>query len=147
MTHHKLLLDASHAGTPLGVLVSPDKQLDQTRNSSLLPQSAVVGWAKSQVANETNCGLNREKYKNNLYASFIQNYAAGLEVCKFSEPKSANDLDQWPVRWRVEKFDHHRQAIMKAHSILGHLSILVAGGQVAQGTDCWLCDVLSVTSP
>lgn len=36
---------------------------------------------------------------------------------------------------------------MKAHSILGHLSILVAGGQVTQGTDCWLCDVLSVASP
>lgn len=36
---------------------------------------------------------------------------------------------------------------MKAHSILGHLSILVAGGQVTQGTDCWLCDVLSVAGP
>ncbi len=36
---------------------------------------------------------------------------------------------------------------MKAHSILGHLSILVAGGQVTQGTDCRLCDVLSVASP
>lgn len=36
---------------------------------------------------------------------------------------------------------------MKTHSILGHLSILVAGGQVTQGTDCWLCYVLSVTSP
>lgn len=35
---------------------------------------------------------------------------------------------------------------MKAHSILGHLSILVAGGQVTQSTDCWLCDVLSVAS-
>lgn len=36
---------------------------------------------------------------------------------------------------------------MKAHSVLGHLSILVAGGQVAQGTDGWLCDVFSVAGP
>lgn len=36
---------------------------------------------------------------------------------------------------------------MKAHSILGHLSILVAGRQVTQGADCWLCDVLSVAGP
>lgn len=45
VTHHKLLLVASHAGAPLGVLVGPDEQLDQTGNGSLLPQSTVVGWA------------------------------------------------------------------------------------------------------
>lgn len=35
---------------------------------------------------------------------------------------------------------------MKAHSILGHLSILVAGSQMTQSTDGRLCDVLSVAS-
>lgn len=50
VTHHKLLLIASHAGAPLGVLVSPDKQLHQSGDGSLFPQSTVVGWTKSQVA-------------------------------------------------------------------------------------------------
>ncbi len=62
ITHHKLLLVASHACAPLGVLVSPDEQLDQSRNSSLLPQSTVVGWAESQVADQTNCGLDEGKF-------------------------------------------------------------------------------------
>lgn len=57
VTYHKLLLVASHAGAPLGVLVSPDEQLDQSWDGSLLPQSTVVGWAKSQVTDQTNCGL------------------------------------------------------------------------------------------
>lgn len=61
VTHHKLLLVASHAGAPLGVLVSPDEQLDQSGDGSLLPQSTVVGWTKSQVADQTNRGLDRGK--------------------------------------------------------------------------------------
>lgn len=36
---------------------------------------------------------------------------------------------------------------MKAHGVLCHLRILVAGGEVAQGTDGGLCDVLSVSRP
>lgn len=69
ITHHKLLLVSSHTGAPLGVLVSPDKQLNQSRDRSLLPQSAVIGWAKSQVANQTNCGLNMGKM-----ASFLERF-------------------------------------------------------------------------
>lgn len=60
VTYHKLLLVASHAGAPLGILVSSDEQLDQPGDGALLPQSAVVGWTESQVADKTNCGLNRE---------------------------------------------------------------------------------------
>lgn len=60
VTHHKLLLVASHAGAPLGILVSPDEQLDQPGDGALLPQSAVVGWTESQVADKTNCGLDEE---------------------------------------------------------------------------------------
>lgn len=60
VTHHKLLLVASHAGAPLGILVSSDEQLDQPGDSALLPQSTVVGWTKSQVADKTHRGLNRE---------------------------------------------------------------------------------------
>lgn len=60
VTHHKLLLVASHAGTPLGVLVGPDEQLDQTGDGPLFPQSAVIGWTQSQVADEAHCGLERE---------------------------------------------------------------------------------------
>lgn len=62
VTHHKLLLVASHAGAPLGVLVSPDQQLHQSGDGSLLPQSAMIGWAKSQVADQTNCGLDRGEF-------------------------------------------------------------------------------------
>lgn len=57
VTHHKLLLVASHAGAPLGVLVSSDEQLHQPGDGALLPQGAVVGWTKSQVADETDGGL------------------------------------------------------------------------------------------
>lgn len=60
VTHHKLLLVASHAGAPLGVLVSSDEQLDQPGDGALLPQSAVVGRTQSQVADQTNCGLDGE---------------------------------------------------------------------------------------
>lgn len=60
VTHHKLLLVASHAGAPLGILVSSDEQLDQPGDGALLPQSAVVGWTKSQVADETHRGLDRD---------------------------------------------------------------------------------------
>lgn len=60
VTHHKLLLVASHAGAPLGILVSSDKQLDQPGDGALLPQSAVIGWTKSQVADKTHRGLDRE---------------------------------------------------------------------------------------
>lgn len=36
---------------------------------------------------------------------------------------------------------------MKTHSILGHLGVLMARGQVTQGTDGGLCDVFSVAGP
>lgn len=62
VTHHKLLLIASHTGAPLGVLVSPDEQLDQSGDGALLTQSTVVGWTKSQVADETDCGLELVKH-------------------------------------------------------------------------------------
>lgn len=67
VSHHKLLLVASHAGAPLGVLVSPDKQLDQARDGSLLPQSTVVGWAKSQVPDQAHRGLDSGKF--NIFRS------------------------------------------------------------------------------
>lgn len=60
VTHHKLLLVASHAGAPLGVLVSPDQQLDQAGNGALLTQSTVVGRAEGQIADETDGGLEWE---------------------------------------------------------------------------------------
>ena len=66
VNYHKLLLVASHAGAPLGVLVSPDKQLDQAGDGSLFPQSTVVGWAKSQVPDQTNCGLDQGKIKYSM---------------------------------------------------------------------------------
>lgn len=36
---------------------------------------------------------------------------------------------------------------MEAHGILGHLGVLVAGGQVTQGADGGLGDVFSVAGP
>lgn len=45
----------------------------------------------------------------------------------------------------MQQLDHHRQAVVKPHSILGHLSILVAAGEVAQGADGRLSDVLAVS--
>ena len=54
-------------------------------------------------------------------------------------------LDEWPVGRRVQQLDHHRQAVVEAHCILGHLGVLVAGGQVTQSADGRLGDVFPVT--
>ena len=53
-------------------------------------------------------------------------------------------LDEWPVGRRVQQLDHHRQAVVEAHCILGHLGVLVPGGQVTQGADGGLRDVFPV---
>lgn len=45
---------------------------------------------------------------------------------------------------RVQQFHHHREAVVKTHSILGHLGILVARRQMTQSADGGLGDVLSV---
>ena len=44
----------------------------------------------------------------------------------------------------MQQLDHNGQAVVQAHGILGHLGVLVAGGQVTEGTDRRLCDVLPV---
>lgn len=44
----------------------------------------------------------------------------------------------------MQQFDHHREAVVKTHSILGHLGILVARRQMAQSADGGLGDVLPV---
>ena len=44
----------------------------------------------------------------------------------------------------MQQLDHHRQAVVEAHCILGHLGVLVTGGQMTQGADGWLCDVFTV---
>jgi len=106
ITHHKLLLVASHTGAPLGVLVSPDEQLDQAGNGSLLPQSTVVGWAKRQVADQTNCSLDMGEISNLVeligiksrhsmmsgYEMFIQQNVLG-KMCRCGGIEMANDLD------------------------------------------------------
>ena len=45
-----------------------------------------------------------------------------------------HSLDEWPATGWVEQLDQHRKAIVQPHSILGHLSFLVATGQVTQRT-------------
>lgn len=47
----------------------------------------------------------------------------------------------------MQQLHHHRETIVEAHGILGHLGVLVAGGQVTQGADGGLGDVFSVASP
>lgn len=86
VTHHKLLLIASHTGAPLGVLVSPDEQLDQSGDGALLTQSTVVGWTKSQVADETDCGLELEKH------------CSWLETSQFDKKKKKEML--WLNVWK-----------------------------------------------
>lgn len=44
----------------------------------------------------------------------------------------------------MQQLDHHRQAVVQPHGILGHLCILVAGGEVSEGTHGRLCDVFSI---
>lgn len=54
-------------------------------------------------------------------------------------------LDQWPLVWLVEQFHNGRDSIVEAHRVLGHLSLGVTAGKVAQGTDSGLCDVIFVS--
>lgn len=51
------------------------------------------------------------------------------------------------MRRGVQQLNHHGETVVETNGILGHLGILVARGQVAQGTDSRLSDVFSVTSP
>ena len=44
----------------------------------------------------------------------------------------------------MQQLDHHRQAVVEAHCILGHLGVLVTGGQVTQSADGRLRDVFPV---
>lgn len=60
-TNHKLLLCAAHRSASLGVLVCPHQQLDQSGNRTLLAQRCVIGWAKCQIADQTNSGLKKSK--------------------------------------------------------------------------------------
>lgn len=87
VTHHKLLLVASHAGAPLGVLVSSDKQLDQPGDGALLPQSAVVGRTQSQVADQTNCGLDEE-------GRFGLEHCLSITLCKAQPRKKEENIDK-----------------------------------------------------
>lgn len=84
VTHHKLLLVASHAGAPLGVLVSPDQQLDQAGNGALLTQSTVVGRAEGQVADETDGGLEWEENQSQPVSKKKTNSVVGKrdELCR-----------------------------------------------------------------
>lgn len=44
-------------------------------------------------------------------------------------------LNQWPLVGLVEQLDDGRDAIVETHGVLGHLSLRVAAGEVAQGAD------------
>lgn len=67
-------------------------------------------------------------------------------ILSLSSPTGSQYLDQWPLVGLVEQLDNGRDAIVEAHGVLGHLSLRVAAGEVAQGTHGRLCDVVLVTS-
>ena len=48
--------------------------------------------------------------------------------------QSNDGFDERPPAGRVEQLHKHGQSVVKAHSILGHLCLWVATGEMAQGT-------------
>ena len=61
-------------------------------------------------------------------------------------PDETDDgLDQRPPRRGVHQPDDGREAALEPHGVLGHLALLVAGGEVAQGAHGRLGDLLTVT--
>ncbi|KAF3845674.1 hypothetical protein F7725_002752 [Dissostichus mawsoni] len=105
-------------GVSLCVLVSLQQQVDQSWNSTCLPQRRLIGRAQGQVPDQTNSCLRGET---------DQNLSQQDTLSLVRLPQQLHD------RW---------DAVVQPHSILGQLCVLVAGGEVAQGTDGRLSNIL-----
>ncbi len=56
--------------------------------------------------------------------------------------QSNDRLDKWPARGRVHQTDDGGQAALETNRVLRHLALRVAGSQVAESANGWLCYLL-----
>lgn len=67
-------------------------------------------------------------------------------LSRASQSTTPSHLHYRPVVRLAQQLDDGRDPIVQPHGILGQLSVLVAGREVAQGTHSWLGNIFLLPS-